>query len=44
MRGASLDGFRTTVFPVTTPATVMPHVMANGKFQGGITAPTPSEM
>src|SRR6185437_4815658 len=40
--GESLDGFRMTVFPVTTAATVMPAIIASGKFQGGITAPTPS--
>ena len=44
MVGESLDGFRITVFPVTIEATVMPAMMANGKFHGGITAPTPSGM
>src|ERR1041385_133494 len=40
--GASDDGFKTTVLPVTTEAAVMPAMIAHGKFQGGITAPTPS--
>ena len=44
MVGESLEGFRTTVFPVTIAAAVMPAMMANGKFHGGITAPTPSGM
>ncbi len=35
-------GLRTTVFPATMLALVMPQVIAFGKFQGGITAPTPS--
>src|ERR1700757_4929235 len=39
--GESLDGFRMTEFPHTTAAEVIPAMMANGKFQGGITAPTP---
>ncbi len=39
--GASLDGFRMTVLPVTIEATVMPAIMAREKFHGGITAPTP---
>ena len=30
--GESLDGFRITVLPVTTEATVMPAMIANGKF------------
>ncbi len=38
----SLAGLRTTVFPVTIAATVMPVRMASGKFQGGMTATTPS--
>src|SRR5258708_39009945 len=42
--GESLDGLRITVFPVTIEAAVIPAMMANGKFQGGITAPTPSGM
>ena len=41
MVGESLDGLRTTVLPVTMAAAVMPAMMANGKFHGGITAPTP---
>ena len=44
MVGESLDGFSTTVLPQTTDATVMPHMIASGKFHGGITAPTPSAM
>jgi len=44
MVGASLDGFRITVFPVTIDAAVIPAIIANGKFHGGITAPTPSGM
>ena len=44
MSGASLDGFRMQVFPVTIDATVIPSVMAQGKFQGGMTTPTPSGM
>ena len=44
MVGASLEGFRITVLPVTMEAAVMPAMMAKGKFQGGITAPTPSGM
>ena len=42
MVGASLEGFRITVFPVTMEAAVMPAIIASGKFQGGMTAPTPS--
>ena len=42
--GESLDGFRITVFPVTIEAAVIPAMIANGKFHGGITAPTPSGM
>ena len=44
MVGASLEGFRITVLPVTMEAAVMPAMMAKGKFQGGMTAPTPSGM
>jgi hypothetical protein len=44
MVGESLEGFRITVLPQTIAADVMPAMMANGKFQGGITAPTPSGM
>src|SRR5580692_10893670 len=40
--GESLDGFKTTAFPATTEAIVMPAIIAQGKFHGGITAPTPS--
>ena len=42
--GESLDGFTTTVLPATIAAQVMPTQIASGKFQGGITAPTPSGM
>src|SRR6201997_3300580 len=42
--GESLDGFRITVLPLTIEAIVMPAIMAQGKFHGGITAPTPSGM
>src|SRR5581483_10312002 len=44
MVGESLEGLSTTVFPQRTDATVMPHMVASGKFQGEITAPTPSGM
>ena len=44
MVGESLDGFRTTVLPLTIEATVIPAMMAQAKFHGGITAPTPSGM
>ena len=44
MVGESLDGFRMTVLPLTIEASVMPAMMAHGKFHGGITAPTPSGM
>ena len=44
MVGESLDGFRMTVLPLTMEASVMPAMMAQGKFHGGITAPTPSGM
>ena len=44
MVGASTDGFRMTVLPQTIEAAVMPAMMAKGKFQGGMTAPTPSGM
>ncbi len=40
--GESLDGFITTVFPVTIADEVIPTKIARGKFQGGITTPTPS--
>ena len=42
MIAASLDGLRTTVFPETIAAAVMPIMIAPAKFHGGITAPTPS--
>src|SRR5690242_783363 len=42
--GESLEGFRITVFPETIAAEVIPAIIANGKFQGGITAPTPNGM
>jgi len=42
--GESLEGLSTTVFPVTTAAVTMPTVIASGKFQGGMTAPTPIGM
>ena len=42
--GESLEGFRITVLPETMEASVMPAMMAAGKFHGGITAPTPSGM
>jgi hypothetical protein len=44
MVGVSLDGLSTTVLPVTSAATVIPAKIARGKFQGGITSPTPSGM
>ena len=44
MVGESLDGFRMTVLPLTIEASVMPAMMAQGKFHGGITAPTPKGM
>jgi len=44
MVGASTDGFKITVLPQTIAADVMPAMMANGKFHGGITAPTPRGM
>jgi hypothetical protein len=42
MMGASDEGLRTTVLPVTMAAVVIPVAMARGKFQGGITTPAPS--
>src|SRR6185295_14517342 len=33
--GESLEGLSTTVFPVTSAATVMPVAIASGKFHGG---------
>ena len=44
MVGESLEGFTTTVLPVTMEAMVMPPMMAAAKFHGGITTPTPSGM
>jgi hypothetical protein len=44
MVGESLEGFRITVLPLTMEASVIPAMMAQGKFHGGITAPTPSGM
>ena len=44
MPTASEEGFKTTVFPVTSAAVVIPVRIASGKFQGGITAQTPSGM
>ncbi len=35
-------GFNSTVLPVTTAATVVPAIIANGKFHGEMTTPTPS--
>src|SRR5215204_978471 len=40
--GESEEGFKTTVFPATIAAVVIPTIIASGKFQGGIIAPTPS--
>src|SRR3954454_14548260 len=42
IHGASDDGLRITQLPVTTPADVMPAMIASGKFHGGMTPPTPS--
>src|SRR5579859_5451287 len=42
--GESEEGFKITVFPVTIEAAAIPAMIANGKFQGGITAPTPKGM
>ena len=44
MVGESLDGLRITVLPLTMDATTRPAMMAQGKFHGGMTAPTPSGM
>ena len=44
MVGESLEGFRITVLPLTIEASVIPAMMAQGKFHGGITAPTPRGM
>lgn len=42
--GVSELGLRTTVFPATTAAIVIPVRIASGKFHGVTTAPTPSGM
>ena len=42
MTGVALAGLSSTVLPVTIAAAVMPTVIASGKFQGGMTTPTPS--
>ncbi len=39
-----IAGFNTTVFPLTTAAVVIPARIARGKFQGVMTAATPSGM
>jgi len=44
MVGESLEGLRITALPLTMEARVMPAMMAQGKFHGGMTAPTPSGM
>src|SRR3954471_5562487 len=44
MVGESLEGFKMTVLPQTTAAQVIPAMIAQGKFHGGMTAPTPSGM
>ena len=44
MTGESLEGLSTTVLPATIAAVVMPAMIANAKFHGGITTPTPSGM
>src|SRR5271163_4209961 len=44
MVGESGDGLSTTVLPQTIAAAVIPAIIAKGKFQGGITAPTPNGM
>ena len=40
-QGVEVAGLKTTVFPVTRAALVIPVAMASGKFQGAITAATP---
>jgi len=42
LAGESLLGLSTTVLPAAMAAAAMPTGMARGKFQGGITATTPS--
>ena len=44
MPGVSLEGFTIIVLPLTMAAVDMPTRMASGKFQGGITRPTPRGM
>ena len=44
MVGESAAGLSTTVLPVTSEATTRPAMMAHGKFQGGMMAPTPRGM
>ncbi len=44
IHGESLEGFSTTVFPVTSAAEVIPARIARGKFHGGMITPTPSGM
>jgi len=44
MVGASLEGFRITVLPLTMAAAVMARHDGEGKVPGGMTAPTPSGM
>ncbi len=41
MTGVLFDGLSKTVLPPATAAQAMPQRMANGKFQGEITPPTP---
>ncbi len=42
--GESLEGLSTTVLPATIAADVMPAMIANAKFQGGMITPTPIGM
>jgi hypothetical protein len=42
MAGLCSAGLNTTVLPVTSADAIMPAGMAQGKFHGGMTAPTPS--
>ncbi len=37
-------GFKRTVFPATIAATVVPAMIANGKFHGEMMIPTPNGM
>ena len=41
MTGDCSAGLRIAALPVTRAATVIPHGIASGKFQGGITTATP---